>query len=205
MITFIHGVLVEKQPMRVVLETSGVGYEIFIPLSSYDRLPVLNATCRLLTYDYVREDQRTLYGFQTEAERSMFILLLGVTGIGPKIALGALSGMSLSELAAAIGTGDVQRLGAVSGIGKKKAERMVVELRDKVGDSEIFAAADRAGGEPGAGETITARDAMLALVALGYKQNEARLMVRKVMESGAGAGSVEEIVRSALAKAQGGD
>lgn len=203
MITFIQGTLVEKQPMRVVLDAGGIGYEIFIPLSSYDRLPVVNSACRLLTYDYVREDQHTLYGFQTGAERDMFILLLSVTGIGPKIALGALSGMSLGELAAAIGAGDIQRLGSVSGIGKKKAERIVVELRDKMGDSEIVAAAGRAGGAPG--ENMTARDAMLALVSLGYKQNEARAMVRNVMEHAEKTGSVEETVRNALAKARGGD
>jgi Holliday junction DNA helicase RuvA len=200
MITFIQGTLVEKQPMRVVLDAGGIGYEIFIPLSSYDRLPVVNSACRLLTYDYVREDQRTLYGFQTEAERTMFILLLSVTGIGPKIALGALSGISLGELAAAIGAGDVQRLGSVSGIGKKKAERIVVELRDKIGDSEALAAAGRAGGAPG--EDMTARDAMLALVSLGYKQNEARTMVRNVVDHGGKPGSVEDMVRRALAKAQ---
>lgn len=203
MIAFIQGILVEKQPMRVVLDVGGVGYELFIPLSSYDRLPVVNATCRLLTHDHVREDQHTLYGFQTEAERSMFVLLLSVTGIGPKIALGALSGISLVELAAAISASDVQRLGSVSGIGKKKAERIVVELRDKVGESAAFAAAVPVGGE--AGESMVSRDAMLALVSLGYKQNDARTMVRKVMEQGGKTGHVEEIVRSALAKAQGGD
>ena len=189
--------------MRVVLDAGGIGYELFIPLSSYDRLPAVNSTCRLLTYDHVREDQHTLYGFQTEAERNMFILLLGVTGIGPKIALGALSGMSLGELAAAIGAGDIQRLGSVSGIGRKKAERIVVELRDKMDACVAVGAAGQGGSMPG--ENITARDAMLALVSLGYKQNEARAMVMKVMEHGGKTGSVEEIVRSALAQAQDGD
>ncbi|MEI6972448.1 MAG: Holliday junction branch migration protein RuvA, partial [bacterium] len=175
---------------------------IFIPLSSYDRLPVVNSACRLLTYDYVREDQRTLYGFQTDAERNMFILLMGVSGIGPKIAIGALSGISLGDLATAISTGDVQRLGSVPGIGRKKAERMVVELRDKVGEGAAITAAGGAGGVPG--DNVVVRDAMLALVSLGYKQNEARAMVVSVMERG-DANNVEETVRKALAKAQRGE
>jgi holliday junction DNA helicase RuvA len=203
MITYIQGVLVEKQPIRVVLDAGGIGYEVFIPLSSYDHLPAVNSACRLLTFDYVREDQRTLYGFLTEAERSMFIHLLSVNGVGPKIALGALSGISLRDLAIAISAGDVQRLGSVSGIGKKKAERIVVELRDKIGDSEVLAGADQAGAMPG--EDGTTRDAMLALVSLGYKQNDARTMVRGAMGHGANTGSVEDIVRRALAKAQGRD
>ena len=199
MITFVQGMLVEKQPTRVVVEAGGIGYEIFIPLSSYDKLPVTGTACRLLSYDHVREDQRVLYGFHTEAERSMFELLLGVTGIGPKIALGILSGISLRELASAIGAGDIGRLGSVPGIGRKKAERIVVELREKIGATEGLA-----GGQAGAAATpedTNIRDAMLALVSLGYKQNEAAAMVRKVVGQGGKPGDVEELVRRSLAGA----
>jgi len=200
MITFLNGILVEKQPMRVVLDVGGVGYEVFIPLSSYDRLPVTNDKCRLFIFDYVREDQHTLYGFQTEAERRMFLLLLGVTGIGPKIALSALSGMSLRELTSAISGSDIKRLGQVSGLGKKKAERVVVELRDKIGEGEALAAMSGAGADIPE-EDMKTRDAILALISLGYKQYDARTMVRRVLDTEKGVVSVEDIVRRALASA----
>ena len=129
MITFLEGTLVEKQPTRIVLAVHGVGYEVFIPLSSYDRLPEENAPCRILTHDHLREDAHLLYGFVTEAERGLFGMLLGISGIGPKTALSALSGLSVRDLKTAVVEGDVKRLSSISGIGKKTAERIVVELR----------------------------------------------------------------------------
>jgi len=198
MITFLNGVLVEKQPMRVVLDVGGVGYEVFIPLSSYDRLPIVGNNCKLFMFDCVREDQHTLYGFQSEAERRMFLLLISVTGVGPKIALSALSGMLLRELTAAIAGSDIKRLSQISGLGKKKAERIVVELRDKIGEGEALAALTGTGaGLPE--EDMKIRDAVLALVSLGYKQYDARTMVKKVLEANRDVVSVEDIVRKALA------
>lgn len=196
MITFLAGRLVEKDPTRVVLDVQGVGYEVFIPLSSYDRLPAPGEAARLLTYDHVREDLHALYGFATDEERRLFLLLMGVSGIGPRLALTALSGLSVRDLKAAVAQGDVKRLSSVSGIGKKTAERMVVELRDKLTAGEALeAVAGAAAGEPDA----RLRDAILALVSLGYKQAEAQKRVRDVLSGVGPQTTVEDIVRRALA------
>ncbi len=196
MIAYLKGTLAEKHPTRVVMDVGGVGYEVLIPLSSYDRLPSVDEPCHILTYDYVREDTRQLFGFMTEAERRMFELLMGTSGIGPKLALAALSGLTVRELKVAIVEGDVKRLSSVSGIGKKMAERMVVELRDKLSEGEAMEAIAGAG-EPTESDTRL-RDAVLALVALGYKQEHARKMVRNAVGTGVPP-SVDEIIRMALA------
>jgi holliday junction DNA helicase RuvA len=196
MITFLEGQLADKQPTRVVVSVGGVGYEVFIPLSSYDRLGAVNGACKLLTYHYVREDAQILYGFVTAGERRMFELLLSINGIGPKIALSALSGMSVRELKAAVAENDVKRLHSISGIGRKTAERMVIELRDKISEGEALEAMTAAD-EPGPGD-LRLRDAVLALISLGYKQAEAQKMVRQVFTGDTAEASVEEIVRRAL-------
>jgi len=197
MITFLEGVLVEKQPTRVVLNVHGVGYEVFLPLSSFDRLPAEQQTCRLLIYDCIREDDHRLYGFAGVAERELFELLLGISGIGPKTALSALSGLSVRELKAAVVVGDVKRLSAISGIGKKTAERMVVELRDKLSAGEALEAVAGAA-EPSAHDLRT-RDALLALISLGYKQADAQQRLRSILPRLKSAATVEEVVRAALA------
>jgi len=197
MIAFLEGTIESKTPTSVLLNVGGVGYEVFIPLSSYDRLPAKGASCRVLTYDYVREDQHALYGFMTEQERAMFVVLLGITGIGPKLALSALSGMSVRELKMAVVDSDVKRLSAISGVGKKMAERMVVELRDKIGPGEALEAL--AGAEPGTPEDMRSRDAVLALISLGYKQGQAQKMVSAVVKNGPPEMAVEEMIRKALA------
>jgi holliday junction DNA helicase RuvA len=196
MITFLEGTLVEKQPARVVLNVGGVGYEVLIPLSSYDRLGGLNTTCRILTHHYVREDAELLYGFVSAGERRMFELLLTISGIGPKIALTALSGLSVRELKAAVAENDVKRLSSISGIGRKTAERMVIELRDKLTAGEALEAMTGAD-EPGA-QDVRLRDSVLALIQLGYKQVDAQTMIRKLFADGVGDAHVEEIVRRAL-------
>jgi len=196
MITFLEGLLVEKDPTRVVVSAQGVGYEVFIPLSSYDRLPAAGASLRILTYDHVREDTHALYGFMTEEERRLFLLLMGVSGIGPRLALTALSGLSVRDLKAAVAKGDIKRLSSISGIGKKTAERMVVELRDKLTAGEALeAVVGAAAGEPDA----RLRDAILALISLGYKQADAQKRVREVLHHVGAKTTVEEIVRKALA------
>jgi Holliday junction DNA helicase RuvA len=199
MITFLEGVIEEKQPTHVVMNVGGVGYEVVIPLSSYDRLPGLTERCRILTSDHIREDAHQLFGFMTEGERRMFVLLLTVSGIGPKLALTILSGLSIRELKVAIAEGDVKRLSSVSGIGKKTAERMVVELRDKLGAGEVLEAS--AGAKALSESDVKLRDAILALISLGYKRTEAQDMVTRVIgDSAAGQESVEELVRKALAR-----
>lgn len=196
MITFLEGILDEKEPTHVVLNVGGVGYEVVISLNSYDRLPAPGETVRLLTHDHIREDEHRLFGFMTADERRVFTLLLGVSGIGPKIALSALSGMTVREIKVAIKDGDVKRLSSISGIGKKTAERMVIELRDKFGAGEILAASTT-----GQSETdVKLRDAILALISLGYKRTEAQeLVLRVINQPDMEGATVEDIVRKSLA------
>jgi Holliday junction DNA helicase RuvA len=197
MITFLNGILVEKQPTRMVLDVGGVGYEVFIPLSSFDRLPATGTQVRILTVDHVREDAHLLYGFMTEAERAMFHLLTGVSGIGPKLALSALSGLTVRDLKAAVVEGNVKRISSVSGIGAKMAERIVVELKHKLSAAEALEAVSGVV-EPGGGSAL--RDALMALVALGYKQEDARKMILKVNELHPEVSDVERIIKIALSK-----
>ena len=196
MITYLKGTLVEKQPTRVVLEVSGVGYEVLIPVSSFDRLPTTDQECRILTYDYVREDTHQLFGFMTEEERRMFVLLIGASGIGPKLALSVLSGLSVRDITVAVVEGNVKRLSSISGIGKKMAERIVVEVRDKIGKGEALEALS--GTEEVSADDRRMGDAVMALIALGHKQSAARKMVLDAVKGGSGEMSVEEIVRTAL-------
>lgn len=198
MLTFLEGMLVEKSPARTVFNVGGVGYEVFIPLSSYDRLPPANQTCRILVYDYVREDQHALYGFMTEAERRLFVLLMSVSGIGPKLAMSTLSCLPVREITAAIAGGDVKRLATVSGIGRKIAERMVLELRDKLSAAEVYDAAKQGAGRLADDQRMP--DAVLALVSLGYRPAEAQKMIATALPRMDAAMSVEEIVRRALTR-----
>lgn len=193
MITFLEGVLVEKSPARLVISVGGIGYEVFIPLSSFDHLPAVKQTCRILIYEHIREDQHALFGFITEVERRTFVLLMNVNGIGPKLAMSALSGLAAGELINAIVAGDVPRLTSIAGIGKKIAERMVVELRDKLIPDELSKVLAGSGKR-----NVKFADAVLALVSLGYKQNEAHKMVAAIATDGGSDMSVEEIIRRAL-------
>ena len=179
------------------MDVGGVGYEVFIPLSSYDHLPPKNEACRILTYHHVREDAQQLFGFMTEDERRMFVMLIGTTGIGPKIALSALSGMSVRELKAAIVQGDVKRLSSISGIGKKVSERLVVELRDKISEGEAFEAVS---GRPEmTKEDMKTRDAVMALITLGYRQDEARKMLANALHGDSTEKmTVEDLVKRSL-------
>src|SRR5215475_11130423 len=141
MITFLHGKLIEALPTQVTVEVHGVGYEVLIPLSSYDKLPQPGHEIKLLTHLSVREDAHVLYGFMSAAERELFRLLINtVSGIGPKIALNVLSGMNPTAFRGAVANGDVRALSQISGVGKKTAERIVVELRDKFGASGAWEA-----------------------------------------------------------------
>ena len=195
MITFVEGVLDEKSPARIVLNVQGVGYEIFIPLSSYDRLPPPGKQVRVLTYDHVREDTHILYGFMKERERQLFVQLLAISGVGPKVALSVLSGMSVRDFKAAILNGDVKRLSSISGIGKKMAERMTVELKDKISAGEAL---EVTAGEDDGPKDGRLQDAVMALISLGYKQVDATKMARRVLPDIVDSSTVEDLVRMAL-------
>lgn len=197
MITFLDGVLVEALPTQVVLEVHGVGYQVLIPLSSFDRLPPVGQKVRLLTHLAVREDAHVLYGFATREERDLFRLLIGhVTGVGPKLALAVLSGMSVGLFQAAVVASDITALSRISGLGKKTAERIVVELKDKVGVAAEWEAASTRNA-PGQ-EAAAVTDAVLALISLGYKQVDAHKAVKAVATEQGGSPSSEDLIRGAL-------
>jgi Holliday junction DNA helicase RuvA len=199
MITFLRGKLVEALPTQAIVEVNGVGYEVLIPLSSYDKLPAPGQEIQLLTQLIVREDAHILYGFASGAERDLFRLLTNnVSGIGPKTALNILSGMNAVTFRGAVANGDVKALSQISGVGKKTAERIVVELRDKIGAAgTLEAASARHGLAPGDQKL---NDAILALMALGIKQLEAHDAVRAAQAMLGASASVEELVRACLKK-----
>ena len=195
MIVFLHGKLAQKSPAKAVVECGGVGYEALIPLSTYERLPATGGEVMLLTHHEVREDAQLLYGFASEAERDLFALLVSVSGVGPKIALSVISGFSVGEVQLCIANGDAKRLATVKGVGRKTAERIVVELRDKVNPIEALANGKAAAGE---GDAQVLRDAMLTLAALGYADDASRKMVQNVLSGHPEAKDVESIVKLAL-------
>lgn len=195
MIAYVRGTLTEKTPALAVIEAGGVGYELHIPLSSYDRLPEPGQEVKLLTHHYVREDNQQLFGFATAEEKGLFERMLAVSGIGPRLALGALSGLSVREFKAAVVEGDVKRLSSISGIGKKTAERMVIELKDKISGGEALEAL--ASG-PGGAIDVRLRDTVLALVSLGYKQADAQKMLKGLVDTIRPDDTVEDLVRKAL-------
>jgi holliday junction DNA helicase RuvA len=199
MITFLHGKLIEALPTQAVVEVHGVGYEALIPLSSFDKLPPPGGEVKLLTQLVVREDAHTLYGFMSGAERDLFRLLINtVSGIGPKIALNILSGISVTAFRGAVANGDVKSLSQISGVGKKTAERIVVELRDKVGAAGAWEAASAQRSLSPEDQKIN--DAVLALMALGFKQIEAHDAVRAAQAAAGAKATVEDLVRACLKK-----
>jgi len=199
MITFLQGKLVEALPTQVAVDVNGVGYEALIPLSSFDKLPQPGQPIKLLTQLVVREDAHTLYGFMTPEERDLFRLLVHtVSGIGPKTALNVLSGISVTVFRGAVANSDVKALSKISGVGRKTAERIVVELKDKIGMAGAWEAASAKHGLSSDEQRIN--DAVLALVALGFKQIEAHDSVRAAQAVLGTQATVEELVRACLKK-----
>ncbi|MDQ2824516.1 MAG: Holliday junction branch migration protein RuvA [Verrucomicrobiota bacterium] len=196
MITSLEGRLTSALPTQATVDVNGVGYEVFIPLSSYDKLPSAGQAVRILTHLHVREDAHVLYGFMTPAERDLFRLLVNnVSGIGPKLALAVLSGMSVNSFKTAVVNSDVATLSKISGLGKKTAERIVLELKDKLGVAAAWEAASATHAPTPEQERAT--EAVLALIALGYKQVEAHRVVHALQEKERDK-SAEELVRLAL-------
>lgn len=186
MIGSLSGVIAAKEPPRLLIEIQGVGYEVDVPMSTYLSLPPLGSAVQLRIHQVLREDASQLFGFSTESERELFRALLKVNGVGPKVALAVLSGVSADDFRAAIATEDVASLTRIPGVGRKTGERLLVEMRD------YFRGIPAAGGavpdEPRA-------EALRALQALGYKAQEAQRMLEKVNADGA---STEDLIRAAL-------
>jgi holliday junction DNA helicase RuvA len=191
MIGSLRGRLLAKHPPALTVDVNGVGYELEAPMSTFYDLPAAGADVHLFTHLVVREDAQVLYGFGTEAERRLFRELLRVSGVGPKIALGLLSGISVENFLRCVETQDVASLVRIPGIGRKTAERLLIELRDRVGN--LARAGEHA--QTAEGPNRVHAEAFSALVALGYKPAE---VTRLLKLGGGGDGSVEDLIRRAL-------
>ena len=192
MIGLLRGKLLLSQPPYLLLDVNGVGYEVETPLSTFYALPEAEQSLVLYTHMMVRDDAHILYGFLSEAERGLFRTLLRVNGVGGKMALAILSSMSAEEFALNVQSGDVTALTRIPGVGKKTAERLIIEMRDRVGDFSTAAG----GGAGGAPASHTAdQDAVSALMALGYSAAEAERRVKKVYQEGM---NTEDTIKAAL-------
>jgi Holliday junction DNA helicase RuvA len=194
---YLSGRLVDKTPTSVVIELGGVGYQVQIPVSTYGGLPEPGQSVRLLTHFVVREDSHALYGFLTEEERRLFKLLISVSGIGPKIAMTALSGIPVAELKKAIVDGALHILSGISGIGRKTAERIVVELREKL----VLEGREGSAGLrlPVGKQDALIEDSLQALMALGYRRQSAKEAIQKALKTPeAEKLSVEDLIRVSL-------
>lgn len=194
MIAALAGTLITKTPQSVILDVHGVGYEVFTSLQTYYRLPELKQTVRLHTYTHVREDALVLYGFLATDEKAAFLLLTSVSGVGPRLGLALLSGLTVAELASAIRSGDARRLSSVPGIGQKTAARLILELQSK-----ITTIVPEAPVEGVTGPSSVADDALSALVNLGYQAPVAREILKQIERSRPGEELiVEDFLREAL-------
>lgn len=187
MIGSLAGVIAEKEPPRLLIEAQGVGYEVEVPMSTYLTLPPVGSAVRLRIHHVVREDASLLFGFATAEERELFRALLKVNGVGPKVALAILSGVSANEFRLAIAAEDAAALTRIPGVGRKTAERLVVEMRDHFRDAPIAGGLSRA--------LPPREEALHALLALGYRQQEAQKMLEK---AGGENATTEELLRGAL-------
>jgi holliday junction DNA helicase RuvA len=196
MIASLTGRLACKSPSQITLDVQGVGYEVFIPLSTFYSLPDINESASLRVHTHLREDAIQLFGFLTATEKDAFILLTGISGIGPKLALSVLSTLSVTDLVSAIQAGDMEKLATVPGIGKKSAGRIVLELKDKV---------ERLQAMPAAMATVTGDhssrlqdDALSALVNLGYRAQEAKDIIKQITQSQPNTMPLKDLIRETL-------
>ncbi|MFA5840176.1 MAG: Holliday junction branch migration protein RuvA [Candidatus Margulisiibacteriota bacterium] len=194
MISHLNGTLEHVDKNHVVIDVGGVGYKVFLPTAVLSRLPKIGDKIKLYTYQVVREDDLSLYGFITKEERSLFSLLLTVNGIGPKVSLSILSAFPLDRIVAAITQGNVDMISSIPGIGNKTAQKLVIELKEKVAKAYAIKPSDMIGGLPGNATVVS--DAISALISLGYSPKEARDSILKISEDNLT--SVEEIVKQAL-------
>jgi Holliday junction DNA helicase RuvA len=198
MIAHLSGKLLEKEANLIIVDVGGVGYEVIIPLSTFYDLGEIGENISLRIYTYVREDVLQLFGFKTVRERELFLLLISVSGIGPKSAITALSGMSADEIIGAIRQNNLARLNSIPGVGKKTAERLVIELRDKIAKlSAVSAEEMRAEGIPQTSGDDVYDDAISALVNLGYQRAAAEKALKQAMQEGTEM-SVQKLLRRSL-------
>ncbi len=191
MIEYIEGILSTKGPTHAVIDVQGIGYKVFIPMSTSDKLPDSGKKIRLLTHHYTREDRENLFGFFTSGERAIFELFLGVSGVGPRIAIAALSTLTPEELVKYITLRQPVMLQRISGVGRKTAERLVVELFDRIRELDLAQTEE-------SGASTARADALAALETLGLSRAKAELMVRKVIRSHPEVNTAEEYVQLAL-------
>ena len=198
MIAYLSGKLLEKEANTVIVDVNGVGYDVMIPLSTFYDLGEIGEDVSLRIFTYVREDTLQLYGFKTIRERELFLLLISVSGIGPKSAITALSGMSADEIIGAIRSNNLARLNSIPGVGKKTAERLVIELRDKIVKLSAVAAEEmKAEGIPQVSGDMVYDDALSALTNLGYHYNAAEKALKQAMQEGTEM-SVQKLLRRSL-------
>jgi len=192
----IRGIILEKRPPHLLLDVNGIGYELEAPMTTFYSLPEVGQEIRIYTHLAIREDAHLLFGFATENERRLFRTLIKVNGVGARMALTILSGMDSSEFVLCIQSGDTDRLVKLPGVGKKTAERLVVEMRDRIIDWQSAAGhSNETSGKPGRPGHDPSRDAVSALIALGYKPQEASRYVEAVSSEGMDS---ETIIREAL-------
>ena len=202
MIAHLSGTLLSKQATSVIVDVSGVGYEVNIPLSTFYDLEDLGSTVQLRIYTHVREDAIQLYGFKTARERELFLKVISVSGIGPKLGITLLSGMSADDMIASIRTNNLARLTLIPGVGRKTAERLILELREKIADLSSAQLEEELGAKPEATEltedTVRA-DALSALLNLGYQRSAAEKAIDAALGE-RGDVTVESILRRGLKK-----
>ena len=198
MIALLTGRLAFKAPSHLALDVQGVGYEVFIPLSTYYNLPNVQDSLTLSIHTHVREDAIQLFGFSTPQEKDAFVLLLSVSGIGPKSALGILSALPVSDLVSAIQSGDVEKLETVPGIGKKSAGRLVLELKDKL--TKLHPALMPPDAQLLKGRDEQFDDALSALTNLGYRASDAKEALKSAQQSRSGPLTLQELIRESLKK-----
>ena len=202
MIAHLSGILLSKQATSVIVDVGGVGYEVTIPLSTFYDLEDMGATVQLRIYTHVREDTLQLFGFKTARERELFLKIISVTGIGPKLGITLLSGMTADEMIASIRTNNLARLTLIPGIGRKTAERLIMELREKVAELSSAQLEEELGAKPDATEPTedaVRADALSALLNLGYQRSSAEKAIDAALGEG-GDITVESILRRALKK-----
>lgn len=200
MIEYLSGILIDKTPTKAVLLCGGVGYAALISLATYEQLPEIEQEASLFTYLSVREDALTLFGFAEVSEREMFVLLTSVNGVGPKTAVGVLSGMGAQQLREHIAAGNSAALTSLPGIGKKSAERIALELRDKIDGVGVGSHSTLS---EGVGKAVVRGDALAALVELGYGRPAAERAIRAALKGGPDVEkSVENLIKAALREMQ---